>query len=428
MSELPTSTAGGVVGSSAAPGYAPLVPTYSPYTSDPRAAVRLAWRVMLGSFAVLVALLIGGPLARNWYVSAAVESRSGEMDPIDGVVFLRRQGTGDWFEARPDEVVNAGDVLRTAQNARAFVTLFDHSTILLYPSSTLRLLRTEQGRFRTERRTAVLELTQGRARLGVAPPADESLSFFQVLTPHAGIHLQEGSYSLDVTPEGTQVLTRLGEAVAHTTRGQATANRGQRLVAYSDQPPAGNLEARRDLVANSLFAERDRQNPSWPAHWSVRTFLVDPGPWPEGTVSLDARAGAVTFRRQGLGHSTTMISQPLNMILWDFEKVTLTAQIRVLQHSLSGGGWLGTEYPIILKLHYRDTTDTNREWYQGFYLHNRDGYPTVYGRQLPSTDWQTVEIDLLALQHRPVRIDRVEVQAQGWDYESVIRELHIWAR
>ncbi len=412
-------------GTGPASGYTPLVPSFSPYTSEAGAAVRVAWRVTIGAFVILTALLIGGPLARRWYVNAAIEPQRAVMTPIDGVVFLRRQGVGDWLATRPDEKIVPGDVIRTAPNARAFVTLFDHSTVLLYPSSTLRVLRAEQGRFRPHKRSAVLELSQGRARMGVAPAPDPSSAFFQLRTPQAEVHLGEGSYSADVSTEGLQVSARVGEATAHTPRGSVQARAGQRLVVPAEGSPLGAQPLRRDLVTNGLFTERAG---GLPTGWQARVFSEQT---PEGFVSLNTRPGAVTFRRQGLGHAETAIFQPLDADLWDFEKVVITAEIRVLEHSLSGGGWEGTEYPLMLRVYYKDSAGSPIPWYRGYYLHNRDANPVRggagYGEQVPSTDWQQVQIDLLAQAPRPWRIQRVEVVAQGWDYESAIRELHIWA-
>ncbi len=417
----PANGAGAAVAAQQA-AYTPLVPTFSPYTSDGTTAVRLAWRWTLIAFAALVILATGGPLVRNWYVSAATEPRKAEMTLIDGgVVFVQRRGAGDWLMARPDETVAPGDVLRTAANSRAFLRLYDQSTVLLYPSSQLRVLRAEQGRFRPDKTAVVLELSQGRARIGVTPPANPEQAFFQLRTPTAEVHLEEGSYSVDVTKEGTQVSVRLGLATAHTAEGVASAKMGQRLVAPPDRAPAGNQPARRSLVQNGLFTEKDG---AAPAGWVVRDKSEQD---PLGTVSLTTIPGAVAFQRNGRGHGETFITQTLDVDLWDFERVTLSANVRVLQHTLSGGGWQGTEYPLMLRVYYRDASGGLVPWYRGFYLSNDDAYPAIDGQRLSSTDWQHVEIDLLSLAPRPWRIQRVEVVASGWDYTSAVSELNIWA-
>jgi ferric-dicitrate binding protein FerR (iron transport regulator) len=412
--------------SASLPGYPALTPTFSPFTADPQAALRLAWRVMLAAFATFMALLIGIPLARSWYVNSAIEPQSSAMRPIDGVVYIRRNGLGDWVAARPSETLAVGDVLRTAANARAFITLFDQSTVLLYPNSTMRILRAEQGRFRPERRSIVLELSDGWARIGVSPPPDPQSAFFQVRTPTAAVHLAEGSYSINTENQQTQVSTRLGEATAYTSGGSAAARSGQRLVIQPGQAPQGALPARRDLLANGLFTARvsSDRNGLLPAGWQARdTSELNP----PGVISLTTIPGAVSFQRTGRGHGETVLAQTLDADLWDYEKVTLSATVRVLSHSLGGGGWRGSEYPLMLRVIYRDANGGINPWYHGFYLQNEDGNPVPDGEQLPSTDWYHFELNLLSLTPRPLRIQRVEVAALGWDYSSAISEIHIWA-
>lgn len=376
----------------------------------------------LAACTALALLVVGTPIVRRWYVGTAVESRPAQMASIDGgVVFVRRQGAGDWLMARPDERVEPGDVLRTAANARAFVKLFDHSTVLLYPASTLQILRAEQGRFHRERAALVLDVSQGRARIGVAPPQESGTLFFQLRTPKVEIHLDEGSYSVDTTNDVSQVSVRIGEATAHTAGGTANARAGQRLVVQGDRAPVGNLPARRDLIENGLFSQKDSATP---AGWTTRDLSEQP---PDGTISSTTIPGAITFERHGQGHGETLISQQLDMDLWDFEKLTLSANVRVLQHSLSGGGWQGREFPLMLRVIYRDNTGGLIPWYRGFYLNNPDELPVIDGQRLPSTDWQRVDVNLLELAPRPWRIARVEVVAMGWDYVSAVGEIHLWA-
>lgn len=407
--------------------YTSLVPTVSRRTASAAGAVRLAWQTTILAFIAFTVVVIGAPVLGNMYVRSAIEPRPAHMTALDGVVFVQRLGTGDWLMVKPEEQIAPGDVVRTASNARAFVRLFDESTVLLYPSSTLRILRSEQGRFHTDKGTLVLDLQQGRARIAIAPPSDPNASFFQLRLPSAQVHLQEGSYSADVSRDVGQVRARLGEATAYTPGGVAVAKGGQRLVVQADQPPRGNQPARQDLVENGLFAKVSpeiERNGHAPAGWLIRDLSEQD---PQGIVSSHLLSGAASFTRSGSGHGETLILQSVDADLWDFEKVTLSATIRVLLHSLSGGGWQGSEYPLMLRVTYRDATGRQVPWYRGYYLHNRDNLPAVNGELLPSTDWQHVEIDLLTLVPRPWRIERVEVAAAGWDYTSAIREFHIWA-
>jgi hypothetical protein len=214
---------------------------------------------------------------------------------------------------------------------------------------------------------------------------------------------------------------RLGTATAHTASGTASANMGQRLMAPPDTAPVGNLAARRDLVDNGLFVRKDTSSLT---SWTGRDVSEQD---PPGTISLATIPGAVTFHRAGNGHGETVLAQTLDADLWDFEKVTLSANVRVLEQTLSGGGFQGFEYPLMLRVIYRDATGGTTTWFHGFYLQNKDGFPVRDAEQLPSSDWQHVDIDLLALVPRPWRVQRVEVVASGWTYTSAVNELHIWA-
>jgi hypothetical protein len=411
-SERPAGTSG---------GYAPLVPTFSPYTASATDAVRLAWRVTVLAFAAFAALVIGGPAAQRWYVSSAIEPRPAQLTSIDGIVFLRKNGSRDWAVAGPDAEISPGDTLRTAANARGFLQLFDQSTVLIYPSSTLKILRAEQGRFRTEKRAVVLELSQGRARIGVAPSPAPNAAFFQIRTPDAQVHLQEGSYSADAAKGSTQFRVRVGEATAYSDQGIAMARAGQRLMVRPDRAPQGNQPMRGDLLENGWFTERSGGVPNG---W-VFVDLSDQEPI--GTISLADVPGAVSFRRTGRGHGETVLSQHVDIDLWDFEKVSLAADLRVFSHSLSGGGWMGSEYPIMLRVTYRDATGGVHRTHWGYYLHNEERYPAPNGKEIPQGDWFRAEIDLLAQVPRPWRIQSVEVVASGWDYSSAVREVHLWA-
>jgi hypothetical protein len=401
--------------------YAPFVQSYSAYTATVQDASRIAWRVTIASGLILLTLLVGGPIVRSWYVGWAIELRGATMRSIDSVVFVQRQGVGDWVVAQTNEDLDEGDVIRTAVNARAFMQFFDGSTALIFPDSTFRIIRSQQGRFQPDRYSLILEVVKGRARIGVAPAEDPLQAFVQLRAPSTQVHVTEGSYSIDASGDQSQVTTRRGVATGYSNGAVASALTGQRLVATSNRPPIGGLPSRRDLVINPVFADRDGDTP---ADWAERDISEQD---PPGEVTYHPTAGTITLARRGQGHGETMIAQNIDVDLWDFERVDVEASVRVLSHSLSGGGWQGTEYPLILRVIYRDITGTVHTWYRGFYRHNDDNFPVRDAELLPSSDWVRFETSLLGIAPRPWRIIRVELVASGWDYASVVNAFHIWA-
>lgn len=404
------------------PAYVPFVQSFSAYTSTADQANALAWRVTLGAMALLVGLAIAIPAGRAWYVGWAIEARTASVRAIDSVIFLQRQGVGDWVAADSRDLLEEGDVVRTAINARAFVQFFDGSTALVYPNTTVTVMRSQQARFRPDHYTLVLVVHEGRVRLGIAPPPDdEANAFIQARVPGAEVHLVEGSYSVDVSKEVSQITTRRGVATAHGLGQTVSAVTGQRVRVDNGKAPIGALPARRDLIQNPVFGSPDANGV--PSEWEFRDISERD---PAGTIAVDSD-GSISFARTGSGHGETILSQNVDVDLWDFERVEIDAGVRVLSHSLSGGGWQGSEYPMMLRITFRDITGTVHSWSHGFFLQNDENLPVKEATRVTSREWQRFEAPLLSLVPRPWRIIRIEVIASGWDYASSVNAIHLWA-
>ena len=60
------------------------------------------------------------------------------------------------------------------------------------------------------------------------------------------------------------------------------------------------------------------------------------------------------------------------------------APSQVRSASLSGGGYLGTEYPLMLRLRYRDAAGNGQTWYRGFYYQNPELRPIFEIEDFPA--------------------------------------------
>ena len=177
----------------------------------------------------------------------------------------------------------------------------------------------------------------------------------------------------------------------------------------------------RSLLQNPVFGGTDVSGV--PAEWEFRDISERD---PAGMIKVEGD-GAISFFRAGVGHGETILSQNVDVDLWDFERVDIEAGVRVLEHSLSGGGWQGSEYPMMLRITFRDIPGTVHFWTHGFFLHNDDGLPVRDATRVASREWQRYEASLFSLVPRPWRIIRVEVVASGWDYASSVNSIHLWA-
>ena len=321
--------------------------------------MRVAWRITLGTFLLLVVLVVGVPLTRNWYVNAAVEPREARIRAIDGVVFLRRQGIGDWLAVSSDDKVAQGDVLRTAENARAFITLFDNSTVLLYPASTLRILRAEQGRFRGDKRSVILELSQGRARMG-SPRARAGTAFFQLRSPQAEVHLEEGSYL------GRRLARR--EPDRHPNRGRHRPHR-RRLGGRPRRTAPARSGDRGADGGPAVRARPGRERAVQPARRQPARRLRRctssqtsrrKGPSPSTPGRARSRSGASappTPRRPSRRRSTPTCGTSRRWCSAPRSASSATPS--------PAAGWFGTEYPIMIRLQYRDAQGQLIPWSRG---------------------------------------------------------------
>ena len=107
--------------------------------------------------------------------------------------------------------------------------------------------------------------------------------------------------------------------------------------------------------------------------------------------------------------------------------LVVRSTIKVRYQQLSGGGYLASEYPLMIRLTYRDAYDSEAEWIQGFYYQNTDSNPTTYGLQIPQDRWYVFESENLmaSLPVKPERIMAIRVYAAGWDYDSLVSDINL---
>ena len=406
------------------------LPIVSDFTGAPRQAERLAWRLLLLAAVLFLALVLGGWYAVQWYIGNARIVNQGFSQRIEGVGFIQWVDHADWVELPAFYVLEEGDTVRTSANSRVFMRLFDFSTVLLYPDTTLQVVQMRRGRFHPSDRTVVLRLAGGRAHVGVAPdeqPHETLQGRFEVQTASGLVNLQDGSYSLEVTPEESTVLVRVGQATAHAAGASLKVVTSQRAQIPTGAAPVGPLPIPRDVLKNGNLQDGvpgQAGQPGRASHWTVLDLSEEE---PLGQVSweIEAGQGKVSFERIGEGHGETIIRQIVGRDLSDTDSVLLSAEVRVDTHSLSGGGVAGSEYPLMVRVVYEDINRTKTVWRHGFFVHNRDDLPVSGATAVRAGEWSQYEFNLLRLVPRPTHIERLEVLAAGWSYRSAVRNVRL---
>jgi hypothetical protein len=93
--------------------------------------------------------------------------------------------------------------------------------------------------------------------------------------------------------------------------------------------------------------------------------------------------------------------------------------------SLSGGGYVGSEYPIMVRLRYRDRRGSDQFWTQGFYYANPENRPTALGMLIERGVWVPIELDITHVLGQATSIVSFEVSGSGHTFDASIGDLRL---
>ncbi len=322
-----------------------------------------------------------------------------------------------------DSTIRELDAVRTDRTGQALLTTFDGSTILLYPESEIAFSRLQVSVFAPKANYVTVDLRRGKALIAVARPA-EGRTDFTVTMPQGRAVLLEGSYAVIAGDVVSTVKVReRGRALV--TGGTRTVDVRERERTELAKQPSDPMPAAANLVENSDFS-------NGLANWQKDNdpFCQENTPTPAKiTLTNEAGQPIVKFTRSGSQGTAceTFIRQDLNIDVSEFFTLRLAADVDVISQSLSGGGTLGSEYPLMLRVRYRAVDGTENTVVLGFYVENTAKNRVDNGVPLRQGVWDSVtyDQDIMALSPRPRQILSIDVVAGGHDYESMIRRVSL---
>jgi predicted Zn-dependent protease len=197
--------------------------------SWPSNRIGLGWRAR-GSIAVLLFTTALWADGRSGWAAAL------EMNPpvtmiltVEGKVEAARRGTQQWLEARTNQVLAAGDRLRTGLRSRATLRLSDLSVLRVNELTTLEIQPPPQPGAK-----AMLDLRSGATYLFNRERPTE----IQFRTPLASGAIRGTEFNLAVAENGRTELTLLdGEVSLSTPRGDLVLQSGEQGVVEPGQAP-----------------------------------------------------------------------------------------------------------------------------------------------------------------------------------------------
>jgi hypothetical protein len=393
---------------------------------------RVAWLVIVGAFLVFLGLCAAVPLGLRYYLLHATASQETTLEVIGGTVRVREPGVVAPLGVTKAVQLPEGSAIETDETSRGILTFLDGSTMILFPGTqiTLRVMRVVSFPWGIEPTTIQVDVTRGSVRVGAAPQITQSNKTsvarqFLVSTPQLTSQLDEGSYRIEVLADSSNVIVNNGTAYVSAQGKTVTVPRGQRTVARPGEAPIAPVPAAQDIIVNGDF--RDPLARGW---MIVRESGTSPtqATGTAAQTTLGDRAVIQILRNNS--NQTSAIAgviQPVNREVSDYHSLKISADIRIHLQSLSGGGILSSEYPILLRIKYRDVYGSEAEWVHGFYIQNLTNNPTTNSEMVSADVWIPFESGNLleTADPRPFYITSLQIYASGWDYESYVTAVRL---
>ncbi|GAB4547481.1 MAG: hypothetical protein Kow0063_42150 [Anaerolineae bacterium] len=396
---------------------------------------RLAWTVLLLAFTTFCVLAVAIPLGIRWYLRNAMTRETTAVTSVRGTVLAELRKSGPPIPITDGSTLEIEEAtrIRTDDTSQAILTFFNDSTLTLYGQTSVYVEQTRSPRFAMGRRpdTIVVRLESGRVRVAATSRSDLA---FEVRSPEAVISLGEGSFSIETDDQGTQVTARQGQAQLVAADGVVRLAAGQRAMVHPGQSPSPPLPAEQNLLLNPDFSE------PLAGVWEV--YKVEP---PSGVVTTSVQIvqvgtrQALEFSSQGQDnlHSEIGIIQEINKSVQDFDSLRVQLDVSLEQQSLAGGGTLGSEFPIMIHLAYKDSSGNDRDWYHGFYYVPPPENWLLFDTPDNSSEriarflWYPYEsvnlLDSLGTT-KPVYIKYIRIYASGWIYRARIADVALLAQ
>lgn len=399
---------------------------------------RVAWVVLVTSFLTCCVLTVVTPLALRSYFLHSTRPRTAYLTALAGTAQLQGPAAEEPTAVTERRAVPEGSQVMTDSTAKALITLFaDGSneqafvTIQLFQDSAIALDRARTPRFNWSRDPELLlvELKRGRVLIATQHVGNRALRM-RVDTPQANVSFGAGTFDINIQDNETQVRARSGTAQVAAAGTEVEANSGERVTVPAGRAPTLPVPGAQNLVLNGEFTPP--LAPAWKQIAEVATGLV-PG---EVRLEMDGPREVVRFSRRTEDGAPNKVgvAQVVNRDVQGYDSLVMHLDLKLLYQSVPGGGYLASEYPIMVDIFYTDIYGKDLHWFQGFYymsLPSGSTYVPPTGEQVPADVWYSYEspnlFDLLK-DTRPAHVNTITIYASGHDYDSMISAIDLSAR
>jgi hypothetical protein len=395
---------------------------------------RLAWIILNTAFGIFCSLSILIPASIYWYAMTTTVPLETELTSVRDTVFIGNSDTG------PSSSVVDGSTIALEENltvstddtSQAILTFADDSSLTLYSDTTITLHQAQEPRFGFSSRPTQIDVEVDKGRVRATASRNREDLTFDIKTPQAVVELGQGSFSIEVGENGTQVTTRLGQANVISGERSVLLNQGQRAVVGPETPISEPLPAAQNLLSSSTFTLGED------SVWQSYTIDLTEDVTTTATTVIYQNRPVLNLRSEGEDniHTEVGVTQIVERNVRDFQSLRLFAEVRLIYQSLPAGGQAGSEFPIMLHLAYKDDDGNDRDWFHGFYYEPKPPNYILYNdpnnsnEQIARYIWYPYESDNLLTTlgpAKPVYIKSVRIYASGWIYDSMVANISLLA-
>jgi|YNPNPStandDraft_1061719.scaffolds.fasta_scaffold29613_3 hypothetical protein len=400
---------------------------------------RVAWIILIANFLACCTLAVATPLGIRHFVLHATRPMTAAATALTGTVQLQPPRATDPTAVTERRNVPENSQVATDATAKGLLTISTPAsgeqvlaTVQLFPGTVMTLEQARTPRFAVspDPDRIVLRLQQGRLLIATQPLGDRAVQV-EVNTPHATVTFGTGTFVVSVEDDSTLARARSGTMAVQAAGRIVTAGSGERVNVSAGRPPDLPVPDALNLVLNGQFV-----GPLAPA-WEQIVEVEGNHPPGRITQEVDGRRRVVRFtRREEDGVPNRVgVKQVLDRDVQGYDSLILRLDLKLLYQSVPGGGYLSSEYPVMIDLHYTDVYgNKDLHWYQGFYyLDLPPGSPwrQPTGEKIPLGVWYTFESPNLfekLRDNRPARINAITIYASGHDYDSMISDVALSVR
>jgi len=390
-----------------------------------RAMQLVAWGVLVIAFGVWIVLAIAGVRWASTFLQTAAAPAPSTLERVAGIVLYREAAQPTESSARQGMRVYEQDEIGTSGGSSAVLRTFDGAAFEVFPDARLQVNASRIGRFNPAATRAVFTLAAGAVRLTVPNMANKAHTV-NVLTPHGAAAFVPGEYTLRVGPEGTRISVWQGRSAAAIEDQIVEIEDGEKITLHPDRKTYAVTAVLENALRNGDFSNGTEDWQVWEDGEPERPDVpgrraVVPG---EGT---GAPRQVLRVSRTSVvdAHNETGLTQTVNRDVSGSRQVVIAARFRVDLASLSGGGYSGSEYPLMVRVHYRDNRGADRIWVQGFYYSNPENRPVRDGQRVERGVWTDFSFDLTQLGTPPALVEAVQVFGAGHTFDAMMGDVRL---